>query len=80
MSGIFFQVFFFLKKKNHPCPKTWLGFFFTPKKKNPEKNTQACLWNMRGSLPLLPSPPPRMILSLPLLIGEAVSQDTDDKR
>ena len=31
-----------------------VGFFFShQKKKNPEKNTQACLSHMRGSLPLL---------------------------
>ena len=29
-----------------------VGYFFHKKKKT-EKNTQACLWNMRGSLPLL---------------------------
>ena len=33
-----------------------VGYFFhTQKKRKPEKNTHACLRNMRGSLPLLPN-------------------------
>ena len=35
-----------------------VGYFFHhTKKKQAEKNTQACLWNMRGSLPLLHDSP-----------------------
>ena len=30
-----------------------VGYFFNTREKKTEKNTQACLWNMRGSLPLL---------------------------
>ena len=59
MSGKFFQLFFFFFEKNIPKKSDEHGwvFFSHTKKKNPEKNTQACLWNMRGSLPLLLRPP-----------------------
>ena len=56
LSGIFFQLFFFfiMKKIFQKSPMNMVGYFFhRPKKKRTEKNTQACLWNMRGSLRLL---------------------------
>ena len=55
LGGIFFQLFFFGFEKNIPKKSDEHGWvFFSQKKKTKtEKNTQACLWNMRGSLPLL---------------------------
>ena len=50
--NIFSTFFFFLKKIFQKSPMNMVGYFFHKKKKT-EKNTQACLWNMRGSLPLL---------------------------
>ena len=45
---------FFFEKKNIPQKSDEHGWvFFSPKKKKSEKNTHACLMNMRGSLPLL---------------------------
>ena len=50
----FFNFFFFAKKIFHKSPMNMVGYFFHQKKnKNTEKNTHACLWNIRGSLPLL---------------------------
>ena len=53
--NIFSTFFFFIMKKIfQKSPMNMVGYFFHPKKKKrTEKNTQACLWNMRGSLPLL---------------------------
>ena len=50
--NIFSTFFFLVKKYSIKVRWTWLGIFFTKKKKS-EKNTHACLVNMRGSLPLL---------------------------
>ena len=53
LGGNIFSIFFFFEK-NIPKKSDEHGWvFFSQKKTKTEKNTQACLWNMRGSLPLL---------------------------